>query len=252
MYVTLRGIVLRVTDYKDHDALLTLLTQYHGRLTVKARGLRRKNSPLIAPCQLLAYGEYTLFEYRGQFTVNEAHSLELFTPLRQDLGKLSLGTYFAQAAEVLSQEDQPSAELQSLLLNSLYALTNLNLPESQIKAVFELRAACLTGYTPDLFGCHVCGNLSPERFDLSAGHLECVNCRSQESGGLRMPVTPALLEAMRYICLCDPKRLFSFRLNPEGMEKLSALTEAYLSTQLERGFSALDFYKSLGVLAGIC
>jgi DNA repair protein RecO (recombination protein O) len=245
MYMTIQGVVLRVTDYNDRDALLTLLTRSHGKLTVKARGLRRKNSPLIAPCQLLAFGEFTLFEYKGQFTINEAQSLELFTPLRRDLTKLSLGTYFAQVAEVLSQEDYPSPELLSLLLNCLFALTNLNLPESQIKAVFELRSACLSGYTPDLFGCHICGNQNPERFDLSAGQLECSRCRSRESAGIRMPVTQAVLEAMRYICLCDPKRLFSFRLGEDTLQALSALTEAYLTTQLERGFSTLDFYKSL-------
>ena len=144
MYLTIQGIVLRVTDYNDKDALLTMLTRRHGRLTVKARGLRRKNSPLIAPCQLLAYGEFTLFEYRGQYTINEAQSIELFTPLRRDLTKLSLGTYFAQVSEVLSQEDMPNPELQSLLLNCLYALSKLDLPESQVKAVFELRAACLS------------------------------------------------------------------------------------------------------------
>ncbi len=245
MYMTIQGIVLRVTDYNDRDALLTLLTGRHGKLTVKARGLRRKNSPLVAPCQLLAYGEFTVFEYRGQYTINEAHSIELFTPLRRDLTKLSLGTYFAQAAEVLSQEDDPSPELQSLLLNCLYALSRLNLPEAQVKAVFELRAACLSGYTPDLFGCHVCGSQSPNRFDLSAGQLECINCRSRESGGIRLPVTPSILEAMRYICLCDPKKLFSFQLGKETLDQLGALTEAYLTTQLERGFSTLDFYKSL-------
>ena len=92
MYLTIEGLVLRVTDYNDRDALLTLLSRSHGKLTVKARGLRRKNSPLIAPCQLLAYGEFTLFEYRGMYTVNEAKSLELFTPLRRDICKLSLGT----------------------------------------------------------------------------------------------------------------------------------------------------------------
>lgn len=245
MYLTIQGIVLRVTDYNDRDALLTLLTRQHGKLTVKARGLRRKNSPLIAPCQLLAYGEFSLFEYRGQYTINEAHSIELFTPLRRDLTKLSLGTYFAQAAEVLSQEDFPSPELQSLLLNCLYALSKLDLPESQVKAVFELRAACLSGYTPDLFGCHICGNQNPERFDLSAGQLECCSCRSVESNGIRMPVTPSILEAMRYICLCDPKKLFSFQIGEETLQQLSALTEAYITTQLERGFSTLDFYKSL-------
>ena len=245
MYMTIQGIVLRVTDYNDRDALLTLLTRQHGKLTVKARGLRRKNSPLTAPCQLLAYGEFTLFEYRGQYTVNEAHSLELFTALRRDLTKLSLGTYFAQAAEVLSQEDFPSPELLSLLLNCLYALSNLDIPEIKVKAVFELRAACLSGYTPDLFGCHICGNQAPERFDLSAGQLECRNCRSPESRGIRLPVNASVLKAMRYICLCDPRKLFSFQLGGDAMEKLSALTEAYLTTQLERGFSTLDFYKSL-------
>ena len=247
MYMTVQGIVLRVTDYNEYDALLTLLTGRHGKLTVKARGLRRKNSPLVAPCQLLAYGEFTLFEYRDQYTVNEAHSLELFTPLRKDLLKLSLGTYFAQAAEVLSQEDFPSPELLSLVLNCLFALSKLDLPEAQIKAVFELRAACLSGYTPDLFGCHICGSQEPDRFDLSAGQLECRNCRSRESNGIRMPVTSAVLEAMRYICLCDPKKLFSFRISTETLSQLGNLTEAYLTTQLERGFSTLEFYKSLTI-----
>lgn len=245
MYLTVQGIVLRVTDYNDRDALLTVLTRGHGRLTIKARGLRRKNSPLTAPCQLLAFGEFTLFEYRGQYTINEAHSIELFSSLRRSLTKLSLATYFAQASEMLSQEDLPNPELLSLLLNSLYALCNLKLPEAQIKAVFELRAACLSGYTPDLFGCHICGNQNPTRFDLRAGQLECENCRSSESDGIRLPVTPAILEAMRYICLCDPKRLFSFTIGEETLLQLANLTEAYLATQLERGFSTLDFYKSL-------
>lgn len=245
MYLTIQGIVLRVTDYNDRDALLTVLSRNHGKLTVKARGLRRKNSPLVAPCQLLAYGEFTLFEYRGQYTINEAHSLELFQNLRRDLTKLSLGTYFAQVAELISQEDLPNPELQSLLLNCLFALSKLNFPESQVKSVFELRSSCLAGYTPDLFGCHICGSQTPDRFDLSAGQLECHGCRMPDSPGIRMPVNASLLEAMRYICFCDPKKLFAFALGEDSLDKLSAITEAYLSTQLERGFSTLDFYKSL-------
>lgn len=245
MYLTIQGLVLRVTAYNDTDALLTVLSRDHGKLTVKARGLRRKNSPLTAPCQLLAYGEFTLFEYRGMYTINEAHSIELFQQLRRDLGKLSLGTYFAQAAEVISQEDLPSPELLSLVLNCLYALSKLNTSENQAKAVFELRSACLAGYTPDLYGCHRCGNPVPDRFDISQGRLECGRCRSTDSGGIRMPVSPGVLEAMHYICFCDSKKLFSFQAGSETLEDLAHLTESYLTTQLERGFSTLDFYKSL-------
>ena len=244
MYLTIQAIVLRVTDYNDRDALLTLLSRSHGKLTVKARGLRRKNSPLIAPCQLLSYGEFTLFEYRGSYTINEAHAIELFTPLHRDLMKLTLGTYFAQAAEVIAQEDIPDPELQALLLNCLYALSALDLPRLQVKSAFELRLACIAGYTPDLTGCRICGQEHPDMFDLSAGQLECGSCGSG-GGGIRMPVTVGMLQAMRYICTCDGKKLFGFTLGEDNLEKLSSLTEGYLTTQLERGFSTLDFYKSL-------
>lgn len=245
MYLNTTGLVIRVTPYNDTDALLSILTPKHGKLTVKARGLRRKNSPLVASCQLLAYAEFTLFEYRNYYTVNEAHSVELFSNLRKDLQKLSLGSYFAQAAETMSQEDMPNPELLSLVLNCLYALAKLNVPQVQVKGVFELRSACLSGYMPDLTGCYRCGSQSPDRFDISQGRLECTGCRSQESDGLRMPITPGVLDAMRYICNCDSQKLFSFHASAETLQMLSDVTECYLSTQLERGFSALDFYKAL-------
>lgn len=245
MYVTTQGLVLRVCPYNDSDAMLTILTAKLGRISAKVRGLRRKNSPMSAPCQLLALAEFTLFEYKDSYTVNEAHSVELFTPLRRDLQKLSLGTYFAQAAEIIAQEDMPNPELLSLILNSLYALSQMDMPEEKIKAVVELRLACLAGYTPDLYGCHSCGEPMPECFDISEGRLECARCRSGISGGIRMPVSAGILDAMRYICACHPKKLFSFDLPIESMQQLSSITEAYLCAQLERGFSTLDFYKSL-------
>lgn len=245
MYLTIRGLVLRVTQYNDTDALLSVLTPTHGKLTVKARGLRRRNSPLTASCQLLAYSEFTLFEYRGMYTINEANSIELFQKLRADLQKLSLGTYFAQVSEVVSQEDTPSPELLSLLLNCLHTLANTDLHEDQIKAVFELRSACLAGYMPELNGCWNCGNESAEMFDLSNGRMECVSCNIHSSSSIRLPVSAGILSAMRYICMCDSKKIFSFKIGEESLKHLSEVTEGYLSTQLERGFSCLDFYKSL-------
>ena len=245
MYLTVRGLVLRVTAYKETDAILTILTDGQGKLSVKARGLRRKNSPLIAPCQLLSYGEFTLFTYRDMYTINEAQAIELFTPLRRDLSKLALATYFAQVAEVVSQEDMPNPELLSLTLNCLYALAKLDVTQEQVKGVFELRIACIAGYAPNVYHCHRCGNPYADRFDLRQGQLECANCRDADSTGVRMPVYPGTLDAMRYICSCDEKKLFSFQANTDSLIQLQQISESYLATQMERGFSTLDFYKSL-------
>ena len=85
MYLTVKGLILRITNYNDTDAILNILTSTHGKLAVKARGLRRKNSSLSAPCQLLAYTEFVLFEYKGMYTINEARNIELFHSLRSDL-----------------------------------------------------------------------------------------------------------------------------------------------------------------------
>lgn len=245
MHLTIRGLVLRVTNYKDTDALLTVLTHSMGRITLKARGLRRKNNPLAAPCQILAYNEFTVFEYRGMYTINEAICLEMFPQLQKDIRKLSLGTYFAQVSEILSQEDMPNPELLSLTLNCLYALSNLDIPEQMIKAVFELRCACIAGYTPDLSGCRLCNCAISDYFDISEGQLECLSCRNLSDSGIRMPINLSVLTAMRYICSCNSKQLFSFQIGEESLLLLSNLTESYLTAQLERGFSALDFYKTL-------
>ena len=60
-----------------------------------------------------------------------------------------------------------------------------------------------------------------------------------------MPLTGAALAALRHIVWGNPKRLFSFSVDEGSLERLSQASEAYLMTQLERGFHTLDFYKSL-------
>lgn len=245
MYLTVQALVLQVTNYNDTDALLTLLTKSHGKITVKARGLRRKNSPLTAPCQLLAYAEFTLFEYRNQYTVNEAHSIQLFQGLRNDLQRFTLGTYFVQVADLISLEDAPNPELLSLVLNCLYMLTQKDENELKIKAVFELRAACLAGYTPNLEECCICSDPNPVLFNTKEGHMVCRSCDDGGEYGIRMPVSDGVLAAMRYISSCHSKKLFSFSINEESYGVLSGATEAYLTAQLEKSFSTLDFYKRL-------
>ena len=49
------GAVLRTTDTKEADKILTVLSPQLGKIPVIARGARRKNSRLAAACQLLAY-----------------------------------------------------------------------------------------------------------------------------------------------------------------------------------------------------
>ena len=65
------GIVLRETETKETDKILTVLTPDLGKIAVIARGARRKNSRIAASSQLLAYSELTLYKRNNWY----AHSL---------------------------------------------------------------------------------------------------------------------------------------------------------------------------------
>lgn len=245
MYLTTRGLVLRTTEYKETDRILTVLTAEDGLLTLKARGVRSNRSKLKGACQLLTYAEFTVSEARGFRFISEATAIEMFAGLRNDIVLLALGSYFAQLAEVLSQEDAASPALLSLILNALYALSKLQKPPRLVKAATELRLAAIAGYQPELSGCCVCGAPEPDRFSIADGTLECAVCRSGD--GVRMPLSPASLAAMRYILSCPEKKLFSFAISGAAEKELCDAAESYLLTQLERSFYTLDFYKSLHI-----
>lgn len=247
MFTTTDALVLREVRYKEADRILTLLTSAEGKISVKARGALRKGSRMSAATQQLTYSELTLFGNRGKWTVNEAVIKEPFTGLRGDIENFALGCYFAECLESLSVEDQPDPALLQLGLNSLYALSNRLYSPEQIKAAFELRLMCLSGYEPELKSCRVCGNEEPEEPILKL-YEGCVCCRRCDDGkGEYAPLCPDSLRALRYIVSAPAKQLFSFRLSPAALLRLSSAAERYLLAQTERQFHTLNYWKNIRI-----
>ena len=246
MFKTTKALVLREVKYKDADKILTILTQDEGKLTVKARGARRKGCKYAAAAQALSYSEMTLFGNRGRWTINEAETIEQFLPLREDIAALALASYFAETLEAVSDEDSPDPAVLQLGLNSLYALSRGLYAPGHIKAVFELRLMCLSGFEPDLSGCAACGREEPAdtMFSLGGGVLHCRAC-PPGSPGPSLPVGPETVEAMRYIIFSEPKKIFSFAIPEAGEKQLAAVTEGFLLTQLDRSFGSLEYWKTL-------
>jgi len=224
MHITTKALVLRTVDYRETDKILTLFTQDLGKLTASARGCRKKGSATAAGCQLLAWSELVLYDYQGRWSVKEAAVERLFQGVRDDIARLALGCYFAEVSELLAVEGLPSPELLSLTLNSLHALDQMpGKPLPLVKAAFEWKAMALAGYEPIIGSGEVQGE------------------------GISLPLSSPALAAVDHIIHGDPKRLFSFRLEDEPLQQLSAAAEAYLQAQLERGFSTLDYYKNLAL-----
>lgn len=243
MHETKRGLVLREVAYREADMMLTVLTESGGKVSAVARGVRRKNSKLSAAVQPLAFSEFSFYENAGRATVNEAEPIELFFELRSDLVRFALASYFAELMDVTADAEVENPELIRLGLNSFYALAKLNKDPRLVKAVFELRVARYAGYLPSLGVCPSCGK-PPEYpvFSLANGAIYCATCPKI---GKTVSVDSGLVAAMHHILFCDLKKIFSFRLEEQGLETLSTLAESFLLEHFERSFKTLSFYHSL-------
>lgn len=244
--IVTKGIVLRETQTKEADKILTVLTPDLGRTAVIARGVRRKGSKIAAASELLAFSELVLYRRGNWYYLDEASTIALFDGVRADVELLSLASYFAEMTEAVTAEDVPSGEVLSLLLNSLYALDTLQKPQEQVKAAFEWKLLALSGYEPLIDDCAVCGKTAPLQpvFDVGQGVLLCRECAGTAAGGM-MPLDAGALAAMRHVLRREPKQMLSFRLSGETAACFSRVCESFAVVQLERRFRTLDFYKSI-------
>lgn len=245
--IVTKGIVLRETQTKEADKILTVLTAEQGKIAVVARGARRKNSKIAAASELLAYSELVLYEQRGWMMLDEASTLELWDNVRRDVEFLSLASYFAEMTEAVTGEED-AGEVLSLLLNALYALNTLGKPPELVKAAFELKLLSLSGYEPLVADCAVCGKTAPTEplFDASEGVVLCKTCAGSAARSL-LPLDAGALAAMRHVVGAPPKRMLSFALNGETRKRFADACEVFARVQLDRDFRTLDFYKSIRV-----
>lgn len=239
-----KGIVLRETDTKEADKILTVLTAEYGKISVVARGARRKGSKIAAASQLFAFSELTLYEQHGWWMLSEAATISLFDGVRQDVVLLSEAAYFAELTETVATEDTLCGEVLSLLLNALYVLSEQKRDPVQVKAVFELKLLAISGYEPLAGACAVCGAEEPSEpvFDAERGVVTCKGCAS---GGIALGEDA--LQAMRFVLYGDAGKLFSFRLSDAAMRRFADACERFALVQLDRPFRTLDFYRQISL-----
>ena len=241
MYIKTKALVIREVKYKESDKILTLLSPEHGKISAFANRALSKNSKLSAPTQLFAYSEFVLVENKGKYTVNEAACIDFFQPMRGDIAAIALAAYFASVADELSQTDFQTDALLNMCLNCFYAMSTQKKPLEIIKAVFELRAAMLAGYMPDL---EAVTPQSTTYFDLENGVL------TGQRGlyGRTVEVSPDTVAAMEYILNCPEKRIFAFNLAVEPLKQLARVAEEFLACHLDKPLRTLDFYKKVSMV----
>jgi len=250
MLLSTDGVVLRVKPVGNDDNLYTILTRERGVLTAYARNRQRISRGMGSALEQFSFSNFVLFQSKERYSINSASSNKVFFGIRTDIVKTALASYFAQLLlDLAPEEGEDPEDYLRLFLNCLAFLESGKRSPDFLKPVFELRLMAMAGYMPDLLGCAACGESEGKAlyFRLDSGTLICGDCllKSGESAAGPLALSSGQLAALRHILYAPLERLFAFALPQEALERLSFLTERYISVQLDKNFSTLDFYHSI-------
>ena len=240
------GLIIKEQNIGEQDKLVYALTKSNGVIKAFVRGAKNIKNQKCASTSLLSYSRLTIYKGRDSYIIGEARTIRIFSKLRSDVRKMCLAQYFCELALTICPREQKSDAFLSLILNSLYLLSENKRSADLVKPCFEMRLASMGGYMPDLRICRECGEYSADLmyFLPRSGMLECGNCHLK-NGELVIAMNPSVLTALRHTIYADDNKLFSFALSQEGLDILNQASESYLKYRFEKDFKTLTFYKTI-------
>lgn len=264
MLSTVDGLVIKSQNFGDNDKLVTILTS-EGKQVVLAKGARSMKSKIKNITEPFVYANFELNQKGSAIAwIKGGSSTEIFYNLREDVEKLFLATYICDIANELSGERVECEDILRLTLNTLFAIVKDLRPLPQIKAVYEMRAAAISGYCPNLDYCDSCESDDKENtyFDVTNGALICSDCLNKRGEIFKrnlsiayddirertvlIPLTPASRTAIRFSIQAPNEKIFSFTLSEaEDLKTFSKACEEFLLHHLGHGFDSLDLYYSI-------
>jgi len=116
------GIVIKRRNVGEADRLLTIFTKTHGKIIVKAKGIRKISSRRSAHVELLNLVQVSL--YRGQSLpiLTEAQSINNFPSVKENLKSVGIAYHICELVDSLCPENQENSRVFALLLKILAEL----------------------------------------------------------------------------------------------------------------------------------
>lgn len=214
MTTKVKAVVLKATDYKEKDKLLTLFSLEQGKIVCTMRGVKSPNAKLKFAKEPFCFGEYIIENTKGNNVVTQVEVIDNFFELTQNLDKLYEGCAMLDVVNKLSAENNQDAGLFIELIKALKCLTYENVRKYYVFDKFLLKVFKNCGYYFLSNKCSSCGyDLSDRRyFNLDIGEFVCANCRTN----LCMEVSTPCFSALKLLENTDYDKLKNLRLGGDA------------------------------------
>ncbi|MEA5026385.1 DNA repair protein RecO [bioreactor metagenome] len=177
------GIVLKQSDYKDNDYLLSVITPGYGLISLVARGAKKNSSKNSYACSPLTLADF-LFDDHYPSTLHALHSAtvtDTYKNIREDLLKVAAANVMLDMTGLILKETEGDAEIGPAtyqLLKACLSYLNVSVHVNIALGIFLSNMLEIMGISPQVDGCCVCGNPKIVGISISDGGFVCADCKS--------------------------------------------------------------------------
>ena len=196
---------------------------------------------LMAGTQFLCFGDYLIYQGASSYNINSCEVNEVFYNLRINLDKLQYASHITKIINDVTDENQNTYKILQLFLNTLYVLSETDKNMDMVISTFKLKLMCFLGFTPIIDKCSICKNRENlNHFSFRDNGFKCETCSRQDKGAIE--ISEATQNAIKYIVMAPPKKLFSFNLSEESIKELEIIAKIYLNEKLDKEYKMEKLY----------
>lgn len=147
---TTQGFILKKSNRSEADRVFTLFTKDLGKITAIGKGVRRLGSKKRGHLEVFSKIKVSISQSGDFYYISEATTLDNYIANKRSLNKVSLGYYFLELVDKLTQLNEADLKLYSLLEKYLSLLSDFeNL--KKLRSSFVKDVLIALGYWRDEF-----------------------------------------------------------------------------------------------------
>lgn len=141
------GLVIKRHNLGEADKLITLYSKDHGKVTLKARGVRKLTSKRAGSIDLFNYIKFHAVSGRGEIdTLTEVENISDFSNWKIHLGRVNIAYQLCELVDKLTPDRQPHPEIFEFLVKDLFEIGNLNIDWKLKIENWKLKILSALGY----------------------------------------------------------------------------------------------------------
>lgn len=193
-----KGIVIRVSQFRDFDSMISLLTE-QGIVSFLARGVNKITSKNAHLVNNFNYINVYLMKGKEGFFLKNGKLLNSFLNTKSDFDRLAALDFISETTNLFVQKEEAS-RIYKYLLKSLEMLDE-NFDAKMVALLYFAKILSFSGYPFEVNSCQKCHKTSDIiGFSVMDGGFICRECFDSQN---HVKLDPRMLKELRYIFMVD-------------------------------------------------